>query len=155
MLRSCLEDTGGTKGRFNNDEIHGEDKMQTWMCKSREGGKINEQELQSDRRKGQVGKVDLEGWGGGDRDGVAIRLSNWHKAYCCKKPSGGVMGNSINTFLCVCVNWIRNMSYKAAVHPGHQHSTQTNSTWLEPVVNSKCLVDAWSLLLKRTICWAQ
>lgn len=35
---------------------------------------------------------------------------------------------TIHSLVCVCVcvsvNWIRNTSYKAAVHPEHQHSTE-------------------------------
>ena len=37
----------------------------------------------------RVGKVDLEGQEDGDGGRVTIRLSNWHKACCCKAAKGG------------------------------------------------------------------
>lgn len=60
---------------------------------------------------GQVGKVDLEGWEDGDGGRVTIRLSNWHKAYCCKEAKGGdgefnqyaLSQQSALSLTCVCV----------------------------------------------------
>lgn len=43
--------------------------------------------------KGQVDKVDLEGWEDGDGAKVTIRLSNWYRA---SKEAMEEVGNSIN-----------------------------------------------------------